>query len=113
MEKIIANKGEYVVQLKGNKGSFYEDVYAMFDEKYMDIADKECEYETFRTIEKSHGRIETRTCYVLNNIEYFTNYLENRKELKKIFAVKREIEKNGKKTFKVSCYLSSKNSSAE
>ena len=112
-ETIINNKGEYVLQLKSNQRNFYQDVYAMFDDKYMDIADKDSEYETYTTIEKSHGRIEKRTCYVLNDIEYFTNYLLEWKGLKKIFAVKREVEKDEKKTTEVSCYLSSKNTTAE
>ena len=112
-ETIINNKGDYVLQLKSNQRNFYQDVYAMFDDKYMDIADKDSEYETYTTIEKSHGRIEKRTCYVLNDIEYFTNYLLEWKGLKKIFAVKREVEKDEKKTTEVSCYLSSKNTTAE
>lgn len=112
-ETIVNNKGDYVLQLKANQGNFYEDVYAMFDDKYMDIADKDSEYETFTTLEKSHGRIEKRTCYVLNNIEYFTNYLEEWKGLKRIFAVKREVEKDNKETTEISCYLSSKNTTAE
>ncbi len=112
-ELVIENGGDYVLQLKANQGKFYEDVYAMFDEKYMDIVDKECEYEIFRTTEKSHGRIEKRTCYVLNEVEFFTDYLVEWKGLKKIFAIKREIEKDGKKTEEISCYLSSKNATAE
>lgn len=113
MEKIVDNLGDYVVQLKANQGKFYEDVYAMFDDKYMDEADKDCEYETYSTIEKSHGRIEKRTCYVLNEVEFFTDYLEDWKGLKKIFAVKREVEREGNKTTEISCYLSSKNTTAE
>lgn len=112
-EKVIENGGDYVLQLKANQGKFYEDVYAMFDEKYMDITDKECEYEIFSTLEKSHGRIEKRTCYVLKEVEFFTNYLAEWKALKKIFAVKREIEQAGNKTEEISCYLSSKNTTAE
>ena len=112
-EIIIKNKGDYVLQLKANQKGFYEDVYAMFDDKYINEADKDCEYETFSTIEKSHGRIEKRTCYVLNEIEFFTDYIAEWKGLKKIFAVKREIEKNGEKTEEISLYLSSKNTSAE
>ncbi len=112
-EKIIENKGDYILQLKANQGRVYTDVYAMFDEEYMNEADKECEYETFSTLEKSHGRIEKRTCYVLNEVEYFTNYMKEWKGLKKIFAVKREVERDGKKTTEISCYLSSKNASAE
>lgn len=110
---IVDNGGDYVLQLKANQKSFYEDVYAMFDDKYMDETDKECEYETFKTQEKSHGRIETRTCYVLNELAFFTDYLANWKGLKKIFAVIREVERNGKSTKEISCYLSSKNTTAE
>ena len=35
------------------------------------------------------------------------------KGLKNIFAVKREIEREGKKTTEIGCYLSSKNATAE
>ena len=112
-ELIVDKKGDYVLQLKANQGNFYADVYAMFDDKYMNETDTECEYEIFSTVEKSHGRIEKRTCYVLNEIEYFTDYLAEWKGLKKIFAVKREYEKDGEKTTEISCYLSSKNTTAE
>ena len=112
-EKIINNGGDYVLQLKANQKSFYEDVYAMFDDKYMDETDKNCEYEIYKTEEKSHGRIERRTCYVLNEIAFFTDYLANWKGLKKIFAVVREVEKDNKVTKEISCYLSSKNTTAE
>jgi len=112
--EIIVNKGgDYVLQLKANQGNFYQDVYAMFNDKYMNETDKDCEYEIFTTTEKSHGRIEKRTCYVLNELEFFTDYLATWKGLKKIFAVKREVEKDEKKTTEISCYLSSKNTSAE
>jgi predicted transposase YbfD/YdcC len=113
VEKIIDNGGDYVVQLKKNQGNFYEDVYAMFDDSYMDTADKDCEYEIYKAIEKGHGRIEKRTCFVLNNVEYFTDYLADWKGLSKIFAVKRETEKNGQKSKEISCYLSSKSTTAE
>ena len=112
-EKIVNNGGDYVLQLKANQKSFYEEVYAMFDDKYMDETGKNCEYEIYKTEEKSHGRIEKRTCYVLNEIAFFTDYLANWKGLKKIFAVVREVEKGNKVTKEISCYLSSKNTTAE
>ena len=112
-ETIVNNGGDYVLQLKANQKNFYDDVYAMFDEKYMDETDKNCEYEIYKTQEKSHGRIETRTCYVLNEIAYFTDYLANWKGLKKIFSVVREVEEENKITKEISCYLSSKNTTAE
>ena len=85
----------------------------MFEDKYIDIADKDCEYETYTTIDKGHGRIEKRTCYVLNEVAYFTDYLDDWKGLNKIFTVKRETQIKGKTTKEISCYLSSKNSRAE
>lgn len=113
VETIIRNKGDYVIQLKANQGNFHQEVYAMFDDKYMDEKEKENNYETFTTLEKSHGRIEKRTCYVINDTEYFTKYLEEWKGLKKIFAVKRIVEKNEEVTTEISCYISSKNATAE
>ncbi len=110
---IVNNGGNYVLQFKANHRSFYEDIYAMFDDKYIDEADKNCEYEIYQTQEKGHGRIETRTCYVLNEVAFFSDYLANWKDLKKIFAVVREVEKDGKKTKEISCYISSKNTTAE
>ena len=112
-KKIIENGGDYVLQLKAKQKNFYEDVYAMFDDKYMNEADKDCEYEIYKTQEKNHGRIETRICYVLNEVAFFTNYINEWKGLKKIFAVKRKVEKEGKTSEEISCYLSSKNTSAE
>lgn len=56
-ELIVKNKGDYVLQLKGNQGTFYTDVYAMFDDKYMNEADNDSEYETYSTLDKGHGRI--------------------------------------------------------
>lgn len=110
---IVEKKGDYVLQLKANQRGFYEDVYAMFDDKYMDEADKDCEYEICSITEKNKDRIEKRTCYVLNEIEFFTNYLAEWKGLKKIFAVKREVIRNDEKSTEISCYLSSKNATAE
>ncbi len=34
-QTIVDNGGDYVLQLKANQKGFYEDVYAMFDDKYI------------------------------------------------------------------------------
>ena len=85
----------------------------MFNDDYMNKADKDYEYEIFRMLEKNHGRIEKRTYYVLNDVEYFMNYISEWKGLKKIFAVKKEVERDGENTKEISCYLSSKNTPVE
>jgi len=99
--------GDYVVQLKRNQGIFYEDVKLMFDHKIADKSlDYRNEYTRFQTVEKTGGRIETRTCYVLNSVEGF-DYRQDWAGLKTIFAVKRKTEYNGKVTTEFSYYLSS------
>ena len=113
LEKIVEHGGDYVVQLKKNQSNFYEDVCAMFDDNYRVDGENRDEYEIYETLEKGHGRIERRTCYVLKNIEYFTDYLASWRGLKKIFAVKRIVEIAGKTSEEISCYLSSKDTSAE
>lgn len=40
-ELIIDNGGDYVLQLKGNQGNFYKDVYAMFDDKLRGMESKQ------------------------------------------------------------------------
>ena len=71
-EKIVDNGGDYVLQLKANQGKFYEDAYEMFEDKYMDITDKDCEYETCSTIEKKSwkNRKENLLCIKRNIIFY-------------------------------------------
>lgn len=44
----------------------------------------------------------------MDELEYFTDYIAEWKSLNKIFALKREVERNGKRTTEISCYLSSK-----
>jgi predicted transposase YbfD/YdcC len=57
--KIIEKEADYVLALKGNQGTLREDVELFFIEqkarKYRD-----CSVDRHETIEKSHGRIETR-----------------------------------------------------
>jgi predicted transposase YbfD/YdcC len=58
--KIIDRQADYVLALKGNQGNLCDDVELFFTEqKERGFADAAmCRYET---LEKSHGRIETRT----------------------------------------------------
>ena len=113
VRKIRENKADYVVQLKLNQGNFYEDVVAMFDERLVDINAKEGNYDTYQTIEKNGGRIEKRTCYVLEDVAYFTDYLAQWKGLDKIFAIKREVTEKGNTSTETSYYLTSKSAKAK
>ena len=67
--KIVAQEADYVLALKGNQGTLNDDVELFFAEQ------KACKFnETVvsrhQTLEKSHGRIETRTYTSIDAIDW-------------------------------------------
>jgi len=67
--KIIEKEADYVLALKGNQGTLRDDVELLFAEQkarnYKDIA-----IDRHETIEKSHGRIETRIVIATGDIAF-------------------------------------------
>ena len=74
-EKIITQEADYVLSLKGNQGKLHEEVteYFAWAEK---INFKDLEYDYCRTLEKDHGRIEERRCWVTQDTDWFTEKAE-------------------------------------
>lgn len=108
VETIIEKNGNYVIQLKSNQKNMYEEMKEIFDEKMLNKKD----FEIYETIEKSHGRIETRKYIRVKNKEYYKNeyykeYFQKWKGLKDIIAVIRIVEENGKKRKEKSIYITS------
>jgi len=70
-EKIKEKEADYVLALKGNQGSLSADVELFFCEqkvrKFEDTA-----ISRHQTLEKSHGRIETRTYTAIDDIAWLT-----------------------------------------
>lgn len=67
--KIVEKEADYVLPLKGNQGTLRNDVELLFSEQkaanYKDIS-----IDTHETIEKSHGRIETRIVTATGDIDF-------------------------------------------
>ena len=68
-KKIVAKEADYVLALKGNQGLLSQDVELFFGEQ------KACKFEDtavsrHQTVEKSHGRIETRTYTSIDGIDW-------------------------------------------
>lgn len=109
IKQIVDKGGDYIIQIKENQKNLYKDISLLFDDN---LADKNStsEYLESETTELNGGRIEERKCYVLQGLESL-NYLRNRlkewENVRQIFCIKREIEKNGKKTEEKSYYLTS------
>ena len=67
--KIIGRGADYVLALKGNQGSLFEDVQWLFQQaqgsKFEDV-----DHSFAYSINKGHGRIEIRRCWTLANLDY-------------------------------------------
>ena len=80
---IIEKEADYVLALKGNQGTLSADVELFFAEQ------KACNFKDtaisrHRTLEKSHGRIETRTYTATSDIAWLTKQHPGWKGLKSI-----------------------------
>lgn len=106
-KRIIDKKGDYVFCLKGNQGSLHDEVKYFFDEC------KEANYEDvkhnyFESVEKDHGRIETRRCWVVE--EDAIRWLEREDQwpgLRSIAAIESERKIRGKTTTETRYFISS------
>lgn len=68
-EEIVNKKGDYVLALKKNHADLYQDVKDFFDGHQTDNF-AELEHSQFQSIDKEHGRLETRTITVTKNITW-------------------------------------------
>ena len=106
-EMIIKGKGDYLLCVKDNQELLKKDIEAYIHD---DVLQKNMKKEV--KTEKNRGRIEKRTAYVTEQIEW----LESRKEwrgLKCIGAIRTEFEEEDKKTSEWHYYISSRNLTAE
>ena len=111
--KEIVDKGaDYVISLKGNQGNLHQDI-----KDYLDWAEriefKDIKYDYYETLEKDHGRIEKRRCWVTEEIEWLEKK-DEWKNLKSVVMVEaiREVM-GGKKTVERRYFISSLEANAE
>jgi predicted transposase YbfD/YdcC len=110
-EKIKDKEADYVLALKGNQGTLSEDVELFFTEqKERKFAD--ATISRHRTLEKSHGRIETRTYTAVDDIGWLTA-CHDWAGLKSIIMVESVREIGEKTENETRFYISSLNADAE
>ena len=106
---LIRDKGgNYLLALKGNQGTLEEDVNLYFQEE---LFGKKLKFEksllkSAETVEKSHGRIEVRRCWVSTNIEWLEQK-KNWKDIKSLIRIESERVIYGKSSKEVRHYISS------
>ncbi len=69
--QIISQEADYVLSLKGNQCILHEEVEEYFAWA-SEINFKGLEYDYCRSLEKDHGRIEERRCWVTEDTDWFT-----------------------------------------
>ena len=95
-----------MISLKGNQGNLHYDI-----KEYLDwakrIGFKEIEYEYCETLEKDHGRIETRRCWITEEIDWLEDKeaWENLKSVVLVEAIREVI--GGAKTVERRYFISS------
>lgn len=94
VKQIVSQEADYLISLKGNQGNLHKDVadYFTWAEK---IKFREIEFDYFETFEKGHGRIETRRCFVTEDVDWLENK-EDWSGLKSIVMVESIREVIGK-----------------
>lgn len=104
-EKIRKKRADYVLALKRNQNSLYEDVQEYFSDKEFEKEIRESgNYK--KTQEKAHGQLETREYYQTEDIKWI-GQKKNWSGLKSIVMEKKTIEKEGKKSIEYRYFISS------
>ena len=107
IDKVINLKGDYVVPIKGNQESFYNDLVLYFNEKQLEIIKAEGTGNSYlKQIEKSHSSSIIYEYYQTEDINWYYD-LKNWKGIKSFGLVKKSTIKNGLKSIEIRYYISS------
>lgn len=110
-QTITEQKSDYILALKENHKTLYEDTVRFFD--HMDSMKKQgYAFDDYRTVDGGHGRIETRRYVVTSDIDWLESK-EDWSGLKSLGMVESTREVNGESSFEKRYYISSLDSSAQ
>ena len=91
-EQITTAEADYVLSLKGNQGNLHESVKDFFEQSLAN-GFQNVDHDKDLTIDKDHGRIEERICYVVS-VKKYSDVLINTEKwagLKSIILVKSKV----------------------
>jgi predicted transposase YbfD/YdcC len=87
---IIAGGGDYLLAVKENQGHLFEDVQYLFEVLDTARGMKSTPYQYARSVNKGHGRIETRQCWATDREEHLA-LLRKRQQWKGLKTVVRIV----------------------
>ena len=100
--QIVDQGGDYVFSLKGNQGTLHKEVELLLKDakknNYWDLA-----HETYTTVDGGHGRVETRTYTITDDVDWF----EEKSKWKKLttFAMVESTREIGDQTTQETRYF--------
>jgi predicted transposase YbfD/YdcC len=100
---IIEQGADYVLVLKGNQGNLHGEVQELFS-LASEQNFKNVEYQFHETVEKGHGRIETRRYWTMGNTEYLIG-VEKWRDLRSVGMVEAQRTINGTTSIEYRYYL--------
>jgi predicted transposase YbfD/YdcC len=106
-DKILSKEGDYIFSLKGNQGNLAEDVTQHFEHYNSQIKN------VYTENDKGHGRIETRTCSIIEDVAWLKADHKHWNSIQSIIRIESTREMGDKKTVERRYYISSLNTSAE
>lgn len=107
-EQIIDQEADYVLTVKENQGHLYEDIDLFFQLAHQNDFQK-INYTFDRTVNKGHGRIETRQCWAISgedSLQFLRDH-EQWKGLRTIAKVNSQRQVKSKITIETRYYISS------
>jgi len=102
--KIRENQADYVLGLKANHPTLWNNTKLLFEKQRLGISD-DAQYSVFETVEKDHGRIESRRCHACSAASI--PRADEWRDLKSVVMIERTREVNGKTTSQTHYYISS------
>jgi predicted transposase YbfD/YdcC len=106
-EKILSCEGDYLLGLKGNQQTTFDDVKLFLSDKI-----NHDEIEEYTTKEKNGGRIEERICRKSGNVNWSLGNNEW-PGIKSFFSVERRITVRDKRSEETTYYISSRDMTAK
>lgn len=105
-KQIIDAEGDYVLAVKRNQGKLFQEMKFVFEiDRKQDF--KGAPYDYAETVNKGHGRIETRRCWAISDPEYLRNFVEDWAGLKSLVFIESERLINNKKELSMRYFISS------
>jgi len=112
-QKIIEQQADYMLAVKGNQGTLSEDITDLFV-GFEQAQWQAVQHDYFKTVNKDHGRLEIRACWVLTHPDYlaYVRRYPDWKNLRSLVKIVSQRHLNGKVSTQTRYFIASLDTSA-